>query len=367
MPALIRGEVSDCSNPKLDVFTRDQNGVPINVSELSFQIFDKVTNPGTPIQIYPNSGRQNVDLNPCPTGNRVDTGRYVAVYTIPLNSPIGTYEIRWYTKLTPSSPEQTFSEEFEVLADATLAPDQYYISVSDVRSQGINTDPPDDATIQSSIALWQQVLERATRQWFRPVELEMYLDGNDSDTLHFAIPIISIEELIINDNTSALSTNSYKVYNSTQYPDDRKNPRIKLVHDYYYRRDIYTASDPYTRLKFYKGRQNQYVKGVFGYVESDGSTPLLIKRALMKLVINDLGNPIVPSTDYLVPPPLTTGNIQEEWTDGHKIKYQISGGELRSRAPGLAGLINDPEVQRIITLYKAPIGIAAPANWSYNG
>lgn len=365
MPALVRGEVSDCSNPKLDVFVKDQGGLPINVSELSFQIFDKVTNPGTPVQIYPTSGRQSVDLTACPVGNRLETGRYVAVYSVPLTVAIGTHEIRWYTKLSSGSPEQTFAEEFEILSESTLLSDQYYVSVSEVRALGINTDPPDDAQIQSSICLWQQVIERVTRQWFRPIELEMYLDGTDSDTLHFPVPIISIEEIRINDETSALDTEMYRVYNGVILPDDRKNPRIKLIDYWGYKRDIYTAQDRTSRKRFYKGRQNQYVKGVFGYVEADGSVPKLIKRALLKLVVNDLGKPIVDTGICLVPPPITTGNVQEEWIDGHKIKYQISGGELKPRAPGLAGLIDDPEVQRIITLYKAPIGMATPANWSY--
>lgn len=367
MPALVRGEVSDCSNPKLDVFMKDQYGQLINVSELSFQIFDKVTTPGTPIQIFPLSGRESVNLNPCPVGGRLDTGRYVATYTVPFTIPIGTHEIRWFTKLSATDPEQTFAEEFQVLSEATILPGDYYISVSEVRAAGLNSQPPDDAEIQASICLWQQVLERVTRQWFRPIEIEMYLDGTDSDALHFAIPIISIEELIINNEDSALDTERYRVYNSITYPDDRKNPRIKLIDQWGYKRDIYSSQDRTNRSRFFKGRQNQYVKGVFGYVEADGSTPLLIKQAMLRLVIKDLSTPLVedPESDIL-PPPLVTGNVSEEWTDGHKIKYQISGGELKPRAPGLAGLIDDPFVQRVITLYKAPIGMATPPNptWS---
>jgi len=365
MPALTRGEVSDCSSPKLDVFMRDGTGVPVNVAELSFQIFEKVTTPGTPIQVFPAAAgtRQVVNLNACPAGDRVNTGRYVAVWTAPLNAVIGTWEVRWFTRLTAGSPEQTFAEEFEVLSSATLGAGDTYISVSDVRASGLNQNPPDDGTIQSAICLWQQVLERVTRQWFRPIATSFYLDGTDSDALHLPVPIISVDELRINDDNTALDPGRYRVYNSIILPDDRKNPRIKLVDSFGYQRDIYTAPDRTRRSRFHKGRQNQFISGVFGYVEADGSTPEMIRRALLKLVIKALATPLVPGTGTgLIPPPLTSGVVSEEWTDGHKIKYQISGGELKPRAPGLSGLIDDPEVQMIVKLYKSPIGMATPAN-----
>lgn len=364
MPALTRGESSSCSNPKLDVFMKDGSGSLVNVAELSFQIFEKVTTPGVPIQVYPVAigTRQSVNLNACPIGDRIDTGRYVALYTVPLSALIGTWEIRWFTRLTLAAPEQTFAEEFEVLSSATLGAGDTYISVSDVRAAGVNVNPPDDATIQVSICLWQQVLERVTRQWFRPIATSFRLDGTDSDALHLPVPIISISELRINDNDDPLDPDRYRVYNGTILPDDRKNPRIKLRDSWGYQRDIYTAPDRSSRSRFFKGRQNQYVSGVFGYVEPDGSTPALIKRALLKLVIKDLSTPLVAGTGGLLPPPLTTGVVAEEWTDGHKLKYQISGGELKPRAPGLSGLIDDPEVQMIVKLFKSPIGMAAPAN-----
>ncbi len=368
MVALIRGEIVDCSNPKIDVFIRDGNALPVDVSELSFQIFEKVTTPGTPIQIHPATAgdRATVDLSPCPTGDKISTGRYHASYTIPTGTPIGTHEVRWFTKLTPSANEQTFAEEFEVLSEAAILPDNFYISISDVRAAGLTADPPTDATIQASICLWQQILERATRQWFVPISITMLLDGTDSDALHLPIPIISISEVKLNNDDDALDVDKYRVYNGTRLPDDRRNPRIKLIDTFNERRDIFTAPIRTSRSRFRKGRQNQSVTGVFGYVEPNGATPEPIKRALLKLVLKDVQSPLVPdASNPIAPPPLTTGLVKEEWTDGHKIKYQISGGELKPRAPGLAGLIDDPEVLMIIKLYKGPIGMAAPANPSW--
>lgn len=359
MPALIRGEEPSIERPKLDVFT-EANGVRADVYSLSWQIFEKVSVPGMPTDV---TGVVTSNLNPQPTGDKLDTGHYLARWTVPTDALIGTWEIRWYAKLLSDSPTQTFIEEFEVLAAASFSSSDTYISVADVRAAGLVSNPPDDARIQASIILWQQTLERATRQWFRPIELEFYLDGTDSDALHLPVPIISISEVRLNTDTTPLDPMYWRAYTGRLLPDDRKNPRIKLVGTWGFQRDIFTAPDRHTRWRFFKGRQNQYVKGVFGYLEPDDSVPQLIQRALLKLVLADLAAPLIPTVPTgLVPPPLTTGLVKEEWTDNHKITYQVAGGEIKSRAPGLSGLINDPEVQVIIKMYKAPIGMAAPAN-----
>jgi hypothetical protein len=95
-------------------------------------------------------------------------------------------------------------------------------------------------------------------------------------------------------------------------------------------------------------------------VEEDGSAPALIKRALIKLVIEKLRAPIIPSpVSATIIPPLVAGLISEEWTDGHKIKYALPG-EVRTVSPGLSGITSDPEILMILKLYKAPIGVATP-------
>lgn len=358
MPALTRGELSDVSNPKLDLYMKDAGGTPVDVAELSFQIFEKVSTPGSPVQVFPSSGRQTVDI----VGDRLETGHYVAEYEVPSNALLGTWMIKWFTRYQSESPEQTFIEEFEILSSASISAGDMYISVADVRAAGLTINPPDDSTIFASIVLWQQVLERVTRQWFRPIPVTLYLDGTDSDTLHLPVPIISISELRINNDDTALEPRRYKVYSGALLPDDRKNPRIKLVDNFGYERDIYTASDRTRRSRFHMGRQNQYIRGVFGFVEADGSTPALIKRAMLKLVIKDVQTPLAGSIDGLSPPPITSNIVREELTDGHSIKYQLAGGDLKPRAPGLSGLIQDPEVQMIVRLYKGPIGVAAPPN-----
>lgn len=239
--------------------------------------------------------------------------------------------------------------------------DPLYVSVQDVRDLGV-PDPPTDAAVTAAITLWQKFIERACRQWFFEKSLEFYVDGTDSDALHFGVPIIAITEIRINDSSTALATDQYKVYNATEYPADRQNPRIKLVSSSR-RPDIFTAPLEHGANIFRKGRQNQYIKGTFGYVESDGSVPLLIQHALKKLVVEKLLSPVYPDPTLPTPPPIVAGAIREEKTDGHSITYDYS--ESQSRPAGLSGITNDQEILDIIRLYRAPIGIATPAHPSY--
>jgi hypothetical protein len=242
------------------------------------------------------------------------------------------------------------------------------IAVDDIRAQGLTDPPYNDAKIGSAIALWQSFLERACKQWFYPKELELLVDGNDSGTLFFGVPIINIDEIRINNCTTALDTSLYKVYNAAFYPHDRQNPRISLVDQFGEQRDIFTAPDRRGRRLFRRGRQNQYIKGTFGCVESDGtSAPPLIKWALTKLVIEKLTSPpyVDPEASDTSVPSILHGIVVEEWTDGHKIKYAQSGGELAKRQPGLAGITDDQEILNIIKLFRAPIGLATPADPSF--
>lgn len=238
-----------------------------------------------------------------------------------------------------------------------------YITVEDVRATGLSVETADDDAVAAALEMWQAFLERACRQWFEPRDLTLDIDGTDSDTLHFGVPIISIAELRLNGSSTALEATMYKAYVGKSYPDDRKNPRIKLVGDDF--RDIYTAPLSEGRLKFRKGRQNQHVVGSFGYVEDDGSTPALIKRALLKLVIEKLTTPVYndPNSPTPPPPPLIGGALKEEWTDGHRFVYNTPS--IAERKSGLTGITQDQEILDIIRLYRAPLGAATPAGWSY--
>lgn len=362
-----------------------------------------------------------------------------------------------------------------------------YITVQQVRDEGITATIASDPKVLSYIRIWQEILERACRQWFESRSLTMLLNGNDSDTLFLGIPIITLTSLKINGSDTALEATYYKVYSEKGSPDYRRNPKISLISDEL--RDIYTAPLTTGRLKFYKGKKNQEVKGTFGFIEPDvaaqgaiqfvakanlvdgetfvlddgtnaavtfyfdvtgtytpgggydatnvrvnvsgdttvaevaataktaingatalditagtitsddvlklendtggilgnqaitetvsnssfvvygmtgGGVPYAIIRALTKLVIEKLTSPIYDPGGTVASSASATGTILAETTDGHSLKYQAAGGGFSERRPGLTGITQDPEILDIITLYRGPRGMAAPAGYSYS-
>jgi hypothetical protein len=361
---------------KLNIAIQVDNA-PFDVDEIGFRILNM--NAGLPgVQVFPLVDGTFEEVT---TGTgHVDTGSYYAYdnaglegWTPSSTEELGNWRIEWRWKNTPASAYQTLLEDFQIVAESIGGFDHLIISVADIRAAGVplpSDTPagPSDNEVLMAIYLWQSFIERACRQWFYPKELTLVVDGPESDTMHFGVPIISISEIEINMNRegdgTTLQSGDYRVYSSIRYPHDRQNPRIKLTGSYSDNRNIFTGGDGYGG-KFIKGAQNQRIVGVFGCVEEDGGAPPLIKHALTKLVVEKLRRPIVPDEESgSITPPLVAGLVQEEWTDGHKIKYAVSGGETRDRAPGLSGITDDPEILTIIKMYKAPIGVATPNNAS---
>jgi len=365
MPALARGQENA---PSIVNWFITVNGVLTDAYEVGFRILDITGGlPGT--QIFPTTPGDYENVSSLP--GKFSVGSYYAYdngnaqgWTPGLAEPIGTHRIEWRWKISASAPYQADSEDFEVLAASAGSSADTYCSVQDIRDEGITSAMADDAKVLAYIEAWQAFIERACRQWFNARQVVFSVDGNDSDTLFFSVPIIQIDYLKINGNTVELDEDLFKVYSGRDFPDSRGNPHISLVGPDYYR-DIYTAPLIDGRMKFRKGRQNQEIKGIFGYTEADGSTPKLIKRALMLLVVEKLTNPMYPDpASPITPSPSGAGSVLEEWTDGHKIKYGTRGGEVSERKPGLSGITTNVEILDILKLYKGPIGIGAPSHWS---
>jgi len=347
---------------QINIVVQRANGTPVDLtglvgSALSFVArkesptvgdiqFTKTIGAGIVVTDAP-AGKITLTILGADTANISSTQSFL-FYRLAMTSGVGT-------EIVDSGTLQVSVESTPVL----------YVSVADIRALGLTDTAmfPDDLVL-ATIKTWQAFIERACRQWFYPLELEMTLDGTDSDAIHFGVPVISISQVRLNGDTVPLDSRYYRVYSSLINPADRQNPRLKLIEQRTANYDIYTAPLRDGKLRFRFGRQNQYIKGIFGYVEADGSPPALIKRALAKLVVEKLGKPlfVAAGTSGPTPPPLMAGIVLEEWTDGHKIKYGQSGGELAPRAPGMAGITDDQEILGIIKLYKAPIGVATPNN-----
>lgn len=365
MASIIRGQANTTS--KVNWFVT-VSGALNDAYEVGFKIFDISSGlPGT--QIFPAVVGDYEDVTAAP--GHFGTGRYYAYdnvaaagWTPSLAASLGTYRVTWRWKIDALAAYQTGQEDFEVLVEGSAAPSDTYISVQDIRDKGVTEAMADDDEVLSMIQICQAFIDRACRQWFDSRHIILELDGTDSDTLHFGVPIISVDYMQINQSGTNLEDALFKVYSNGRYPDDRRNPRIKLVRS----SDIYTQPITYGgTLKFRKGRQNQIVSGYFGFVEDDGSTPLLIQRALCKLTIEKLQTPVFqdPSIPATMPaPPPIVGPLIEEETDDHRQKYGQAGGTLMPRRPGLSGFTDDQEILDIVKLYRAPLGMAAPADWS---
>ena len=102
-------------------------------------------------------------------------------------------------------------------------------------------------------------------------------------------------------------------------------------------------------MKWPKGIQNIQIKGKWGYVEEDGSTPELIKRAAIKLVLYNfpaLGDAEAQNEKNL------RGKLRSETTDGHS--YQLANNASESASSGLSILTGDDEIDGILKYFIRP-------------
>jgi hypothetical protein len=356
MPALARNQPSSCANPALDLFTQ-VNGILVDVATLEFQIFD-VSDPGkqqNPVQVYPATlgARASVNVGAlCPAGDKLSTGHFVARWTPPVNEAIGTHEIRWFFRLTPSSPEQTFREEFEVLVEVAGFSATGYAFVSDLRAEGVAASDASDARLQSLIALASRYIERMTARFFEPRPQTLTLDGAGGRTLSLGHPIIAVEAVSIDSSPFSaadlpIDASLFRVYNrhlteGLLLPDDRDNPRLEFVH----------GEIPVGRLAWPKGQQNVRVQGVFGYTEPDGSptgrTPELIRHATKLLVMREL--PLLGHVDA---------------REDAQRRFRISSERTRDQSYTLEALrlqgafTGDPEIDTILAAFSRPPDLGA--------
>lgn len=361
MALLARGQRTDGLNPILDLFLK-RNGVPFYPFLLQFRIVDLTTTP--PTQVLPGSGYQVVDaINAYPLGTVIEPGRFAITWTVPGTANLGAYEIDWQFREFAASPLETFTQRFDVVAAPTGADDDnLYVTVPMFRAAPFNItlDMASDVYLRDLIRLCQDFIERATRQWYIPKAAVFAFDGSGSDAVQFAIPIITIDWLQLNNSGTNLDANLFHVYNGRGMPDDRKNPRIKLERNT--GRNVFTAPILIGPLRFYKGRQNQLISGTWGYTEEDGSIPSMIIRAMQKLVIEKLAKPIVLNAPLPTVPVQVSGAVVREATDFHELEYTQK--RFKDMRVGLSGFTQDLEVLDILKLFKAPLGLAVPADWS---
>ena len=371
MPELARGQASDCANPALDIFTQ-VNGVLTDVAVLEFQIFEDVTTPGTPIQVFPVSGRETVDVATlCPTGDKISTGRFVAEWTPGLAEPIGIHKITWFFKLSVGSPEQTFSEEFSVLAEVTAGTSTGYCAVSDLRALGVpstGVGAKTDTELQDLITEQSRMIDLYTGRFFEPRSMVLALDGTGRRGMLLGHPIISISaiRLISEDFTMAsdldIDLDDVRIYNrhlsmGLLDPDDRENPRIEFQH--FDRRTESLGGDIgsiFFPSRWPNGTQNVEVTGIFGYTDKDGSptgqTPTPIKTACCLMVIRNLLSPLDP--EYF--DQQNNWRLTELRTRDQTIKWAAPGN---LGYQGVGAFTGDPRIDTVLAQYVRPPSLGA--------
>lgn len=362
MPVVSREEVVGCLNPILDVFIRRQ-GVLIDVAVLEWLIED-VTG-GTPVQVEPPTGRNTANVADCPTGEHVSTGRYVASFTIPTGFNLGTHRMTWFFKQTVGGQEFTSQEEFEVL-DVLVgsgAGDDVYATVASVRSEGITVAMADDTRVLLRLTEASRYIDQVTGRFFAPHSQEYFLDGSGHEAMLLQEPIIAIAEVEvtvegINFTDQPIDLDNLAIFNrhlsqNLRRPDDRNSPKI-----------TFKRIDPeYARLhsllgqqRFYKGRQNVRINGIFGYTDPDGSatgkTPDQIAKACRMIAIREMGDLGDPDA---AADAAGASNIRRLKTRDQEIEYQnkkLAGGLTEGPFTG------DTRIDSILLMYCRPMDIA---------
>lgn len=364
MAALARLQSSSAANPVLDIFT-SVNGVLSDVFLVEFQIYDKTS--GTPVQIYPATAGARVTIDPAltPVGQKLSNGRYFAPYTVEAAANIGTHSVKWYFKLTSSTPEQTFYEDFEVLTEAMAAgvsPEESYIFVADMRDEGVPASIT-DAWLAKRILLASRFVDAATKRFFSAREMTIRVDGRGGSKILLSDPIIAISEVLFDTTPWAPSATEIdldlvRVYNrhlsqGLLSPDDRNNPKLELFSPSEML-TRYGSSRSWARLVFPRGQQNVTITGVFGYTDpggpnARGKTPELIKHVTKLLVMRELDK---------------MSRVANRW-DRHN-RHRLTSERTRDQAytldplgPARGFFTGEPEIDNILAFFLRPPTLGA--------
>lgn len=224
-----------------------------------------------------------------------------------------------------------------------------YVTLQDIRDEGYDDDDiSDDRALVLSYG-WQNWIEHMTGQWFSPKELTFDIDGNGSRVLWLNVPIISLTSLYINDDfTNELDSSYYTVYNRIRPEDDRKNPRIKL------KRQSSSIFSSGSNRVFQTGDLNQRLIGTFGYVEEDGSTPFIVKRAILTLIALTMDLKSDSEIDEL-----SSGRRIEEVTDRHRVRFANLYNEIQAWKP--TGLT---DVDNVLQSMRKPAFVGSPRSFN---
>lgn len=223
--------------------------------------------------------------------------------------------------------------------------------------------------LQDYILQAMAFIDRHTRQWFNARTFDdskpVLMEGNNSQVLFFPVPILEITAIRKEEGSEILDPLFYQVFNGRDFPDDRRNPMIKLRQE---DDDVLFVSSG----KWMRGVR-AVITGIFGFLEADGSTPLMIQRATLKLALiyasKSLGEQAASAAEGS-----EVGPIKREKTDLHEIEYFDARAGSKDGGNDGTGLSGDDYIDDVIAAYKGPIiiggtfpdiGVEAPVIWSW--
>ena len=361
-----RSKSIGCDNPVL-IFSNYKDGFLFNPFSLEYVIFDTSTTDKkiNPVQVFPVAGRQAVDLTDCSTGgDRLSLGRFAADWAIGAAEALGDHTIEWYVVPNNGDAEINYSQKFQVLPADEAIP-QGYITISDMRREGVTEALADDDRVLLAIKLATDFIDRITGRSFSPSYKTISFDGRGGPKLLFMEPIIALESLKIEEmpyftsGDTLVTPDTLKVYNrhierNLVSPDDRSNPKIELrataILEGRQRVDV----NLFQVVNFPRGQQNIEVTGVFGFTEPDGSTtgstPEEIKLVARKLALREL-------------PELLDFDAREDFQNRFKITREKTRDQLiqyierpagRSNTAFFGYFTGDPLIDNILAAYMRP-------------
>jgi hypothetical protein len=204
-----------------------------------------------------------------------------------------------------------------------------YATVEDFRAEGVDPSAASDARVIALEAEARAAIDAATGWWFEPRPTSFTLDGSGTPELELRAAVIALEGVIVYGDALSLSR-----VRALRTPDTPAGvPSLRL-----------------TSGVFPRGRANVVVRGVFGNLDGNGKTPLLIRLATILLVLR-----------RLTPLGLTGGMIDsqreariiEEKTRDQTVRY-APPSETTKAAFGATD-----EVAGILARFRRPPGLGA--------
>lgn len=205
-----------------------------------------------------------------------------------------------------------------------------YITVDDLRAEGVTDPPYCSEHLEKRITLACSQVELCTGQFFEPrANHQMILDGRGHDTLFLPYPPVTESSITMIEHASRsqsgttwteVATTSWETV-MPAFPDGRWNPKvINLLGDWV------------------EGTRNYRLTGTFGFVEPDGETiPPGVKELALRLAMLHMPTMGDVSAQQAY-------RIVEEDLDKYRVKL--------SDATKGGGMFNDPKIDSLISMFK---------------